>query len=336
MYPSKVDQQFEGTKWALLGGYRFVLASLVVYVHLGWMIAPMKAVYVPLSAVLCFLIISGYSIAASLERSTIGFYRRRFARIYPVYFFSLLITLAALVIARTKGLSLDFNQSDPLAVLGSFLMLQGLLTPIWALIGPSWTLSLEVLCYAFAPVLNRLALRWLIAIWSLSSIVYVAHAYATGDNYNHAEYGLAIAGLVWAWISGFLFYRFRDSNLARTLLLIGTPMVYLTFIWQDGRLGVALVLITVMLLASTASRSLPSRSIRVLEYLGDLSYPLYICHYPLYFLYGAVIAKPQEAFGHPSLAGYLGAVSIVTVVTFHLIDRPIRIWILKRWQSQVA
>jgi peptidoglycan/LPS O-acetylase OafA/YrhL len=46
----------------------------------------------PKAAVIGFFLISGYSIAASLQRSSKGFYRRRFLRIYPIYFFAIVTT----------------------------------------------------------------------------------------------------------------------------------------------------------------------------------------------------------------------------------------------------
>src|SRR6516225_10531904 len=95
------------TDWQGLALLRFFLAWVVLSGHLQVFAtrpAPWVGVFAEFdgkAAVIGFLLVSGYSIAASLERSGRGFYRRRFLRIYPPY-------LAALVFAAV----LQFATSD--------------------------------------------------------------------------------------------------------------------------------------------------------------------------------------------------------------------------------
>ncbi|WP_165903664.1 acyltransferase family protein [Hymenobacter gummosus] len=97
-------------------------------------------------AVLLFFVLSGYVIGLStkqrLEGASIGVYlKKRLLRIYPIYFVSLLLTMAV-------------AQPYPLTtVLGNFSLLQVLLTDIIRENDPSWSLHYELLYYLlFIPI----------------------------------------------------------------------------------------------------------------------------------------------------------------------------------------
>jgi peptidoglycan/LPS O-acetylase OafA/YrhL len=76
--------------WPILGAVRFFLALVVVGAHLVWFdrsdeVGRQLGMFSGIVAVIGFLVLSGFSIAASLERERAGFYARRFRRIFPLY-----------------------------------------------------------------------------------------------------------------------------------------------------------------------------------------------------------------------------------------------------------
>src|SRR5215469_1953791 len=86
--------------WALSGLLRFSLACIVVCVHSAWFFGSGSlfegvARLGGKAAVIGFLVISGFSIRASLDRAEEGFYTRRILRIYPAYVAAVLLTLGA-------------------------------------------------------------------------------------------------------------------------------------------------------------------------------------------------------------------------------------------------
>src|SRR6218665_3154567 len=88
----------EESQWALLALMRFGLSAIVAVGHLG-LFLPGEAGWIHAAnlldgkaAVIGFLMISGYSIHASLEREPDGFLLRRFLRVYPLYFLCVLFT----------------------------------------------------------------------------------------------------------------------------------------------------------------------------------------------------------------------------------------------------
>ena len=152
--------------WPLLGGVRFALACVVVAEHFQWFL-PHPAVelvrlFGPFAAVVGFLFISGYSIAASYERAPKGFYVRRLRRIYPWYALALGLSLVPFLITGralfTFG-GIPFPRPSALTVAGNALFLQGFAVPVVGGDTALWSLSVEVACYALAPLFARF--RWL-------------------------------------------------------------------------------------------------------------------------------------------------------------------------------
>ena len=97
-------------QWALLAGLRFFLSMTVILGHCALLINTDKTgifgagLLNPGSAVFGFFILSGYSIAASLDRDVSDFYRRRIVRIWPLYIATLHNRPASLYVLVPKGL----------------------------------------------------------------------------------------------------------------------------------------------------------------------------------------------------------------------------------------
>jgi len=96
--PTKVKTP--ATNWEILAGLRFFLAWIVACGHLNHDFLPKDHAFFQFfslfggkAAVIGFLLVSGYSISASLHKKTEGFYQRRFLRIYPLYFFAVILAL---------------------------------------------------------------------------------------------------------------------------------------------------------------------------------------------------------------------------------------------------
>jgi peptidoglycan/LPS O-acetylase OafA/YrhL len=158
--------------WAILAGMRFVLATIVLVGHvcqftLHWR-WPYSGTWPQMSAVYGFLLISGYCIAASLQKSPGGYFRRRILRIYPTY-------LAAMVLAYATAKFIGAPTAGRYTTLGSLVMLEAILSPRFPLMGQAWTLAAEWWCYMAAPLFERLkGLAW--AVWAhLISASYGSH-----------------------------------------------------------------------------------------------------------------------------------------------------------------
>jgi peptidoglycan/LPS O-acetylase OafA/YrhL len=76
---------------------------------------------------------------------------------------------------------------------------------------------------------------------------------------------------------------------------------------------------------------------RLCKFCGDISYPLYITHYPLIYTYTAWLsdhrhASPAEFL--PRIFLTIGGAVLLAYGCLKLYDEPVRHWLQKRWASK--
>jgi peptidoglycan/LPS O-acetylase OafA/YrhL len=74
------------------------------------------------------------------------------------------------------------------------------------------------------------------------------------------------------------------------------------------------------------------RSIQIARFFGDLSYPLYITHYPLIYVYSAWVVNNQvpAARGAWVGVGVLIASIVIAYLCHKAYDLPVRRWLTRR------
>lgn len=276
----------KSSQWYVLSGTRFVLALCVVITHSG-IVAPGYFLWRHLGdtgypAVFGFFMISGYSIAASLGSRPEGYFWRRVRRIYPTYIAALCFSVLILL---PHPLHLPLGQvlalSNWKAIVSSVFMMQGTLTQSWVSNGPIWSLAIEWWCYMGAILLIRWSnniTKLLIALSFVSLMFYMrGHGYLLGD--SNMPLGLAIPVLAWAWLTGFSYYREPTKiNFAIMLML---PLIMFE---MGSRVPLASVVVTLSALIVLQAKSIyieSKRAKKIIQWLGDMSYPLYVLHAPL-------------------------------------------------------
>lgn len=311
--------------WPILGAVRFYLALTVAGSHLSWFSpgSRLESVFDDMAgfvAVLGFLVISGFSIAASEAKEPKGFYRRRLLRIVPLYVLSI---AAAYACVRVFGGAVRVANGAVYVTPVSTQMVQNLFflqgfTTLSLQTNPAiWTLSVEVFFYLLAPLLTRLSQPALLAICLGSLALFLAALPYHLPNYAELRGGAAAALLGWAWLAGFFAFRQRDrlpaalAVFAVSLVALANYAGFLAFYWS---LPVGLVCLAIgcgnrvngpRLLASVCTR------------MGDASYPLYLFHMPLYLTLSGLRLKL------PAI-GYLGAAVALGLALDRLFDQPLK------------
>ena len=323
------------TSWNLLAGTRFVLAAVVVFGHVRWLGTPTPTFvrltdFCPYTAVVCFLIISGYSISHSIETRPDGFLTRRFARIYPLYALSILAALVPGVLLHL------LSQRTPRDLVLNLFMLEGYRGLSITGNGVTWTLTLEAGFYLITPMLRRLGSAPLIGLAAASALAFVAYPRLHLDYYGRLTHGLPMLFLGWAWLAGFIYYRWRARPWAGTALLaVVIALMAVNPLWTERwhEVTAAAALLTVAV-ASTGETRVPQSVGRVLAYLGDLSYPLYLFHAPV-ILVMADYLHVRNPWVPTAVSAAVGAVMLVvdrrvkvpfTRVTVHGAHLGHRVW----------
>lgn len=306
-------------RWTVLAGTRFILACVVLVGHMS-LFDPVGHQWTQIgtflnqgSAVYGFLIISGYSIAASLERSEQGFFNRRFWRIYPTYIASLLLAVVAglFITGSLKSPSgFAFYPVTKYDVIVALLMLQSFIAPTISTDGQLWTIAVEWWNYMLAPLFKRCPGIFLAVLILLSLVAYLR--LPTPAYPNESTHGLMFLILTWYWLVGFLYYRYRQKRWGFAVLIFPILVAMV-----DGWVGRAAV-IGVMAVALCEEVNVPPRFIGVIEWLGELSYPIYAVHVPVLVL--------CLHFHILSPAITLVASIVVSIAVLHIVDLPLRKW----------
>ena len=306
-----------------------------------------------------FFVISGFVIGLSairLYRDGDGryrqtFMRRRLARIVPLY---IVTCIAFLVLVRPPFLQLSWER---VAVqIGSHLFFLHNLHP-WlhgAINGPNWSVAAEMQFYVLVilavPLLSRLDWRWLMGTgvliaWSSRALAF----WGTRDLGNPSAtfvYATQVPAMLDEFAIGICIARFHvDGMVARwtarlsALPLLVTACVFvvaLYFVWDRywasadywasgamvvfWRTGLALTFGALVLLAALLpdlTRLLP---LRPLNYLGEISYGIYLWHLPVLLTLRnhGVAATPAIL-----LVLTLAAVIALSAVTWRFVEQPI-------------
>lgn len=319
-------------EWKVLAGVRFLLAWIVFCGHLRWFVPAESSILLKIfgdldgfTAVLGFLLISGYSIGHSIARQPQGFYQRRLLRLYPLYALAIVASLLPFAVLGSSIQSIAAPQTFLMPrlkeVVGNLLFLQGFTVDPIASNPIVWTLSVEVLCYVLAPLFIKMSSRLLLAFIAISAIAFAFYPYLH-DHYNlayysHLKYGLGFLLLLWAWLLGFLYARDQGSKLFKGLIL-GLGVVLARINGYSPIFSPFTYASTALVVMYARFIKLPATVLNGLNYLGDLSYPLYLFHVSA-LIFAACVLHIRGEF---KLAGFT---LLVSMAAYHLVDVPLRV-----------
>jgi len=249
----------------------------------------------------------------------------RIARLYPLHLATLLLVLALQsVIARNGAGPFQYPTTDFWFHVG---MLQGFVPHSYN--GPSWSISIEMVLYGLFFLFARAGLGW-----KLAACLAVLGLFIPIDNLSRGVAGFFAGGVTfYAW--NVLKDRSRWLRFAPVvgalaivggLLVVGSREIALA--------GVQLLLFPTIVLALTA---IPMGGL--LGRFGDLSYALYMIHFPIQLL--LVLAARQFGFNPlPFLPLYLLVVVLLSVVVHYGFEKPamdlMRSWMPRRPKAPLA
>jgi peptidoglycan/LPS O-acetylase OafA/YrhL len=312
---------------------RLVFALFVVVYHLVVLsaAADWRHLEAPLSllaeiGVQGFFVLSGFLVYASLDRSaSIGLYaEKRFRRLYPAYAVVVIVCAAAgyafsaearanpLAVGEYLGWNLVFANFMAPELPGVFAT-----NPMTEINGALWTLKIEVMFYLVLPVL-----AWLLRLFGPARWLLIAAIYAGAEAWRYVfadmgqvELSRQLPGQMSFFITGMALYRLSLSGarlhiagLAGAALL--TASLLIDVLEPARALGLGLVAIWI---ASGWPR-LPDAA-----RFGDLSYGVYIVHFPIIQTVVALglFAAPWTGAGLSLAAAFIAALAL-----WYLVEKP--------------
>ena len=203
-------------------------------------------------------------------------------------------------------------------MIGNFFFLQGFVVEPLPSNKPLWTLAVECFCYLLAPFFFRMRSWFLFGIVMVSAAAFVVYPRLQLNFFSGLSYGLPVLFLIWAWLGGFLLHRHRADPRFRIFILAIGPLLLSYNKGYNTRLSLFTYVLATAVVVFARDLRIPQRLLGVMNYLGELSYPLYVLHIPIFIFSAAVLGITSA----PVLVGLalLGAAAF-----YHGLDRPLRL-----------
>jgi peptidoglycan/LPS O-acetylase OafA/YrhL len=346
--------------FSALDGLRGIAALVVLALHA---VTPFNLDYFLPHAVLAvdfFFLLSGFVIGYAYEHrllanlSVTGFIRIRLIRLYPLI---LVGTVFGFLVFCLKGVfehhAAESGFTMVVALACSIFMLPTSLIhdqgweSIYPFNPPAWSLFFEIVINViYALMVRKLSGRAFKAILVFGGLVVFLQAYylngVTGGEILRTIVG-GFGRVVFPFFFGIFLFRWQ---LAHNRLRFSLPVIILSVLLVATLIGPngpfkwiyesAIVVFVFPAIVILGARTEPSAAVRATcLFLGKLSYPLYILHYPfvrLFSHFARVLGVRSDQVWILVSVEMICAVVFATVA-MRVFDEPVRAWLTMRWRS---
>lgn len=353
----------------ILNGLRGIAAITVVCFHLFEAFATShvdQGINHGYLAVDFFFILSGFVIGYAYDdrwgiMKVKDFFKRRVIRLQPM------VVMGALI-----GAALFYLQGCPVwdvsqVTVGALLvatLLNAFLIPatpgievrglgeMYPLNGPTWSLFFEYI----GNILYALFIRKLSTLWLTVLVIFAGCGLATfaifgpygdicaGFSLTGIEFTGGFFRLLFSFTAGLLLSRvFKPVNIKGafwicSLLIIGLLSVPriggYEYLWMNGiydTICFALFFPLIVYLGASG-KTTDKYTERICKFLGDISYPLYMVHYPFIYLYYAWVKNEDLSFekSFPGAFALVAGCILLAYACLKFYDEPIRKYMTKK------
>lgn len=300
-----------------MGLLRLLLANAVLFLHIGSF--PMHKFINAGLAVNLFFVVSGYYMALVLnskyKHDTRSFYANRFLRLWPVYIFSVFIVVLNLYLShKLGGWIQNFMQLNLFAqifvFLSNTLMFGSDLLLHFSSIGgkiffsefaiseshngmsfmlnpPVWTISIELLLYILSPFIlksyKKTIFFTLVGIFYGVLVKYEWFGFKTNYRFDlYYPYFFLLFGL--GGLSYWFPRKLKELSSYHYILI----SLFVLLILDTYHQGLPSYPYIALAIALPTLFSLTSKN-RIDRFLGELSYPIYLLHQPVYGLVNTLL-----------------------------------------------
>ena len=316
-----------------------------------------------------FFLLSGFVVAYAYDdrwprMGRWEFYKRRFIRLQPMIIMGSLIGAALFYLQH--GPAFPLLPATPVWKMLAVMLLGCTLLPLphqfdirgWdemhPLDGPGWSLFFEYIAnILYASVLRKLSNRWLGLLTGLAAILLV-HMLVTGEgdaiggwSTSPAQLHIGFARLLFPFLAGMLLMRSGKRIHVRhglywcsLMLLVCSALPRFggeSHLWINGLYEAFCIVVIFPLIVAigAGNQDATALSNRLCSTLGGLSYPLYLTHYPLIYIYTGWISRGPQSWAQRMAWGVLLWCAAVALgyACLKLYDEPVRAWLTRRFLS---
>ncbi len=286
-----------------------------------------------------FFILSGFIMVIAYHNKSINvidYYKNRFARIYPMYIFALVLFL---IISNTTTKRLIFYH-----VAGIQSWIPGF--PL-TLNMPGWSISVEFFFYSLFPFIFYFLKKYsvktvsiaIITIWVVSQLftnLFITHFYEGYPSKSHDFIFYFPIIHLNEFLIGNLFallfltkVKTKNYDILIIILLLITAMIF-KFTSLQLHNGLMAVTFAPLILLISANNGYITKifSNKVLCYLGEVSYSIYILQYPVHVIIRRIFTYYQLSFSDTQhLFIFIIILLIFSIISYEMIEKKARKWI---------
>lgn len=223
--------------------------------------------------------------------------------------------------------------------------------------GPGWSLFFEyianILYGLFIRKFSKTVLSVLVILAGAALIQYAVTS-ESGDviggwSLDALQLRIGFTRLMYPFFAGLLLSRMvKPTRISNSFLWCSLLLIVVFAIpriggqehlWMNGLYdSLTIILVFPLIVYMGASGEVTGKlASRVCKFFGDISYPIYITHYPLIYIYTGWVSDHRgitlgQALPY-ALATFVGAV-VIAYACLKLYDEPVRQWLQQHWLRQ--
>lgn len=362
--------------YQILDGLRGVAAVMVVIFHLFEAFSEGNHLKQIINhgylAVDFFFVLSGFVIGYAYDdrwgKMTLkDFFKRRLIRLHPMIIVGMVIGAIGFYFSSSPILFPQIS-SVPLWKLLLVMLVGFTLLPLpasmdirgWAemhpLNGPAWSLFFEYVANILYALFIRKFSNRVLSILVFLAACLTIHLAVTGPNgdviggwsLDPIQLRIGMTRLLYPFLAGLLLSRIIKPGSVKNAFLWCSLMVIaiLSFprvggsenLWMNGLYdSLSIIFLFPIIVYMGASGEVKGKYMeKVCRFLGDISYPIYIIHYPLIYIFTAwaIDNKIPMVKAWPVALLLLGSSIAIAYASFKLYDVPVRKWLTARSKAQ--
>jgi peptidoglycan/LPS O-acetylase OafA/YrhL len=376
---------FQDTKshYAILDGLRGVAAIVVVLFHILETFSngdhAKQLINHGYLAVDFFFVLSGFVIGYAYDDrwkkiSVADFFKRRLIRLHPMIIAAMLVG-AVLFYFQDSDVFPGISEV-PVGKMLLVMFIGFTLIPLplsmdirgwiemYPLNGPAWSLFFEyianILYALFIRKFSNTVLSMLVFVAG-AALIHLAVTNPYGDliggwSLEPTQLRIGFTRLMYPFFAGLLLSRVAKPGHIKNAFLWCSLLLMIVLAmprvgnaeapWMNGLYdSLTIIFILPLIVYVGASGQVGGAFSKVNKFLGDISYPVYIIHYPFMYTFMAWVANNKVTITETSSVSLsvLVAVSLALVIVnillayafVKLYDEPVRKWLTTRWMPQV-
>lgn len=221
--------------------------------------------------------------------------------------------------------------------------------------GPGWSLFFEYIANILYGLFIRKFSKLMLSIFVFGAGIYLLHFALTNPNgdmaggwsFEPVQLNIGFVRVLYPFFSGLLLFRIRKNIAFKNGFLYAATLLIILFslprfggqdtLWMNGLYEafciIALFPLIVFIGASDSHQS--QIKTKICKFLGDISYPIYMVHYPFIYIYTAWVLNNKVPLNQILPMASLTLMSSVAVayVVLKWIDEPVRKWLTRKLSS---